>query len=187
MARPSKPISMIDAKKTHLTKEQRKIREEAEADTLSGVGMSESLSVKKDKVAHKEFLRVKKMLGAIEKDDALYETVINRYCELLSECEQLKEERRTAKETMEQIAKSVRDIDKQELAGDERADVLIALGRSLVNMQRTTNKIDSVINQKRTMLFNIEKENIFTIAAALRTVPKQKKEEVNPLLEALGK
>lgn len=187
MARPSKPINLIDKKKTHLTKEQRNLREKAEADSLSGIPMSETATVKKDKIAHKEFLRLKKLLGGIGKDDALYETVINRYCELLSECENLKIQRLNTEELVQEIRKEIKDFAKTELDPEMKAATLIELTKAIVSMQKTTNKIDSLLNQKRTMLFGIEKENIFTIASALRTVPKQAEKKEDALLQALGK
>ena len=45
---------------------------------------------------------------------------------------------------------------------------------------------DSAIQSKRKMLLDIEKENIMTIAAALRSIPKKSGDKKNALLEALG-
>ena len=36
--------------------------------------------VKKNKIANKEFKRINELLKKIEKNDAIYEAVINRYC-----------------------------------------------------------------------------------------------------------
>ena len=47
--------------------------------------------------------------------------------------------------------------------------------------------LDKQIMQKRRMLLDIEKENLMTIAAALRVIPKGKKEEVDPNADLFGK
>jgi hypothetical protein len=44
---------------------------------------------------------------------------------------------------------------------------------------------DRQIQVKRKMLFDIERENIMTIAAALRSIPKKEVKDSNPLREAL--
>jgi hypothetical protein len=46
--------------------------------------------------------------------------------------------------------------------------------------------LDKQIQTKRKMLLDIEKENIMTIAAALRSIPKKTDEKENPLLKALN-
>ena len=45
---------------------------------------------------------------------------------------------------------------------------------------------DRQIQTKRKMLFDIEKENVMTIAAALRSIPKQPETKKNALREALN-
>ena len=45
--------------------------------------------------------------------------------------------------------------------------------------------IDRNIAQKRKMLLDIEKENIMTIASALRSIPKKEEKQENPLLKIL--
>ena len=58
---------------------------------------------------------------------------------------------------------------------------------SLVNeMQRNIINLDKQIQAKRKMLLDIEKENVMTIASALRTIPKKEDKETNsPLLRVL--
>jgi predicted transcriptional regulator len=46
--------------------------------------------------------------------------------------------------------------------------------------------LDKQIQTKRKMLLDIEKENIMTIAAALRSIPKKPEDKTNPLKEALA-
>ena len=81
MARPSKPAKVIEMEnKSHRTKKELKARKQAEESLLSGVILKESKEVEGNPRAHKEFLRVRKLLSGIEKSDDLYGSVINRYC-----------------------------------------------------------------------------------------------------------
>ena len=78
MARPSKSTDVLKAEgKSHRTKAEMAQREAAEKALLTGITMRESSDVKKDKVAHREYQRVIKILTAIGKNDALFESVIN--------------------------------------------------------------------------------------------------------------
>ena len=54
-------------------------------------------------------------------------------------------------------------------------------------MQKNLVSLDRQVQSKRKMLSDIEKENIMTIAASLRSVPKKPEKKVNPLKEALSK
>ena len=54
-------------------------------------------------------------------------------------------------------------------------------------MQKNLVSLDRQVQSKRKMLSDIEKENIMTIAASLRSVPKKPVKKVNPLKEALSK
>ena len=45
--------------------------------------------------------------------------------------------------------------------------------------------LDRQVQGKRKMLLEIEKENIMTIASALRNIPKKAEEEEDPLLRVL--
>jgi len=42
-----------------------------------------------------------------------------------------------------------------------------------------------MIDKKRKMMLEIDKENVMTISAALRSIPKQPEKKENPLLAAL--
>lgn len=54
------------------------------------------------------------------------------------------------------------------------------------SMQKSLVSMDRQIQAKRRMLAEIEKENVMTIAASLRSVPKKPEKKTNPLKEALG-
>lgn len=54
------------------------------------------------------------------------------------------------------------------------------------NMQNTIIGLDKQIQSKRKMILDIEKENIMTIASALRSIPKKDEKAGSKLLEALN-
>ena len=185
MARPSKPISVLTSEaRSHMTAKQKADREQAEKEILSGGKILESSSVKRDPVAHKEFLRVCRILSKIDKNDASYETVINRYCELLAECIHLKEQRDYSWETFTEIRATFKMLAADNTL-EERIEVLTDLTKQLAGLTDAMNKIDKILDSKRQMLFAIEKENLFTIAGALRSIPKKVEKEEDDLMKVL--
>ena len=160
MGRPTKPLALV---KGHRTKAEKAVRQKAERSLLTGVSLKEWPEVKADPVAHKEFQRIKKVLKAINKDDALHEGVINRYCVLHSECkgfEILKDHCNT--ELQELFAAHVRS----------EIDFITYLDRKEQIHGRFL-ALDKKIMDKRKMMLSIEKENIMTIQSALRSIPKK--------------
>jgi len=185
MARPSKPASVLTIEsRSHYTKKQIEQRAKAEREILAGGKILESPSVKSDPTAHKEFLRVCRILSKIEKNDASYETVINRYCELLAECIHLKEQRDYSWETFTEIRATFKLLAADNTL-EERIEVLTNLTKQLAILTDAMNKIDKILDAKRSMLFAIEKENLFTIAGALRSIPKKVEKEEDELIKAL--
>lgn len=71
--------------KSHRTKKELRQREQAEKALLTGIPLKERQEVKDNEIAHKEFLRLKKLLEKINKFDDMYGAVINRYCILYPE------------------------------------------------------------------------------------------------------
>ncbi|MFS0820768.1 P27 family phage terminase small subunit [Bacillus sp. 1P02SD] len=85
--RPSKPVQLIklEGNKDRRTKAELEHREKMEKALYTGTNFKESPVVKADPVAHKEFLRLKKLYKKIEYVDGLDEQIINRYCMLVSQ------------------------------------------------------------------------------------------------------
>lgn len=167
MPRP-KPVSVLRAeKKSHRTKAELEAREKAEAELLSGMPITEREKVRQDKVAHDEFLRVKAVMEKIGKADSLYTGTINRYCEIYSEIRRHQEDREKLEAMRDKLADIVDNI-------DANADVKALEGviKAWTNYLRQLNNIELMIQQKRKMLGDIEKENCMTVAAALRSIPK---------------
>ncbi|MCE5294747.1 MAG: hypothetical protein LLF94_09075, partial [Chlamydiales bacterium] len=109
----------------------------------------------------------------IQKNDAIYEPVINRYCMLQAECLDF--------ETMR--GRHINNLQSLEKTDDMSWGDFYKLQ---FNMQKQILDIDRQIQTKRKMLLDIEKENIMTIAAALRSIPKKEEKSSNKLLEALN-
>lgn len=179
MARPSKSI---DSAKGHRTQQEKAQRKKAEEQAFSGRKMKAFEETKKNPIALKEFKRVQELFKAVGKNDAVYEAVINRYCILTAECEELLERKRTYATLITEIKEQI-----DELKENQRLEpaMFLRLIKEINATQVNINKIDSILNQKRKMMFDIEKENSMTVAAALRSIPKKVDESENPLLAAL--
>lgn len=180
MPTPSKPFTvLVNEKKSHRTKAELKQREQGEKALATGKALKERPEVKANPVAHKEFTRLNKLLKGIEKNDAIYEAIINRYCILQAECFDFEQKRESFyKDIQELTADKNRLIDSEEMS-------LSAYYKLKNNMQSQIIALDRQVQTKRKMLLDIEKENIMTIAAALRSIPKKVDEKENPLLKAL--
>lgn len=180
MPTPPKPhIVLINEGKSHRTKAELKQREEAEKALVTGEKLKERKEVKENPIAHKEFRRISKLLKNIEKNDALYEPIINRYCQLQAECKDFEEKR-------EQVFKSMLDLESSK-EDFEKNDDIKSYYKMILDMQKNMVNIDKQVQSKRIMLLNIEKENIMTIASALRSIPKKVDEETTDPLKGLNK
>ncbi len=175
MPTPPKPYLVLKAeKKSHRTKAELKLREEGEKALATGVALKERPEVKANPIAHKEFLRINKLLKKIGKNDAIYEAVINRYCLLQAECTEFEERREKFYEQMKELEERV-----TEMEPDDYFKLQSEMQKNIINL-------DKQIQSKRKMLFDLEKENIMTIASALRSIPKKTEKNENPLLKALN-
>lgn len=182
MPTPPKPFTVLKAEgKSHRTKKELKLREEGEKALATGVALKERPEVKANPVAHKEFLRLNKLLKKIEKNDAIYEPIINRYCTLQAECVDMEEKRERIFQQAQRLEQKL-----DELGEDIDFKDLRAVTNDIASIYATMIALDKQIQTKRKMLLDIEKENIMTIAAALRSIPKKVDKQENPLLKALN-
>lgn len=170
MPTPPKPVIMLEQeKKSHRTKAEKAIRKQAEKSTISGKKLTERPEVNSDPIAHKEYLRVSKLMASIEKDDALYTNIINRYCQLHAECRRQEEKLETLRlETDEWIEEHKKN-----------GTVGVRYLRLLSEVQKNISTLESICNTKRKMMLDIEKECLMTIASALRSIPKKPEKEKN--------
>lgn len=177
MPTPPKPfVVLVNEKKSHRTKSELKMREEGEKALSTDFKIKERKEVKQNKVAHREFQRIIKLLENINKDDAIYEAVINRYCLIQAECFDFEVKREKFYNDMSKLEDK---YNKDEMSLSEYYSLINDMQKNIIN-------IDKQIQAKRKMLLDIEKENVMTIASALRTIPKKEdKEANNPLLKVL--
>ena len=83
MPTPSKPYTVLQGeKRSHRTKAELNQRKQAEDALSSKTKIRKRKEIRENEIANKEFNRIMKLLDGIDKDDALYEPVINRYCML---------------------------------------------------------------------------------------------------------
>ena len=182
MPTPPKPFTVLKAEgKSHRTKKELKLREEGEKALATGVALKERPEVKANPVAHKEFIRINKLLKNIEKNDAIYEPIINRYCILQAECVDMEEKREKIYQQAKMLEQKL-----EELGEEVEFNDLRAVTNDIAHIYGTMIALDKQVQAKRKMLLDIEKENIMTIAAALRSIPKKAEKNENPLLKALN-
>lgn len=185
MSRPPKPYVVLkNEKKSHRTKSELKQRKQAEESLLTGVALKERQEVNANPVAHKEFLRIRRLLKEIGKNDDIYGPIINRYCMIQAECIEFEEKREEFYKLIHELKKEYDDITKN-MAPDEKGSFLLEYTKTMDKLSRSMINLDKQIQTKRRMLFDIEKENIMTIAAALRSIPKKEETGENPLLKVL--
>lgn len=186
MARPSKPSSVIKIEgRSHRTKAELASRAKAESGLLSGRKMKRRPEVLENEEAKKEYNRVNKLLTSIDKNDALYEAVINRYCIIYAETKDLEERR----EEVHQLALQLREdmgVAFNDLPADEAAAYRIEYAKQINVMLSKMLDIDKMIEKKRKALMDIEKENVMTIASSLRSIPKKQESKTSAINKALG-
>lgn len=185
MGRPPKPAAVIEAeKKSHRTKAELKTRKNAESGLLSKRKLQERGEVKENKTAHAEFQRVSKLMKAIGKDDALYSSGINTYCLLYAEIGDLREQMKMLDETGEMLRETFGHlVDDPEHAIDP--EEIIQFEKAFTRLISQRLNIGAAIDKKRKMMLDIDKENVMTISAALRSIPKQPEKKESALMAAL--
>lgn len=150
--RPGKRLELIEG---HLTKAQIAARREAEAALSGGIKMRMSAAVKSDKLARKYFARLVEIFEKIDMCDAAMENVINRYCIMLSE--------------HDQMAGALAEIN-DALEREEDRDAASPLLEKKAALEAALRKL-------RDQLLAIEKENLLTAQSKIRAVPKQREEK----------
>lgn len=180
MPTPPKPFSVISSeKKSHRTKKELEARQKAEESLATGVRMKVRQDVKQNEIAYKEYKRVAKLLRNISKDDDLFGACINRYCQLYAECKDFEEKR----EVFYQRANKLEERE-SEILGNEEMSYREYYGL-LAELQSQVVSLDKQIQAKRKMMFDYEKENLMTVAAGLRSIPKKETSSEDPLKELL--
>ena len=134
MPTPAKPFQVLATeKKSHRTKAELKLRKEGEEALSSKIKMKERKEVKANKLAHKEFKRVKELLQNIDKDDALYENVINRYALLIAECSEFEEKRERFYKDMDKL--DAQFVEDENFTMKEYTQLLCNMQKNILFMQ----------------------------------------------------
>lgn len=160
--RSSKTTDQIkDEKKSHRTKAELEYREAAEQAVFTGFKFKERDKVKNNPVAHKEFIRLKKLYKQIQYIDALDEVIINRYCLTLAEIEPLEQ----------LLEKMQEDVDECEKPSER-----IALYKTIAGTLMS-------VNRMKTLVTAWEDRMLLTPAGRMRAIPKtpQRKQPQSPL------
>ena len=172
MGRPAKPYSVITGEgKSHRTAEEMRVRKAAEEAVLTGIKISEEKRVKEDPEAHDIFKRIIKLLEKIQKNDAIYEKTINRYCVMSAECLRMETRIERLIERHQRLSELVEDAENIK-DSDERIKAVLNIEKQLTHIDITINTTEGKLQTKRNSLLAIEKECCMTVAAALRTIPK---------------
>ena len=170
MSRPAKSyLQLIRENKSHRTKEELEIRKKGEESLLSKVKIKEFKETKSNKIAHAEFKGIIRLLEKVEKNDDLFAGAINRYCCLRAECIEIDERRET-------LYKNIQDL-QNEYEKDENFMDKAEYFSLQAKLTAQYLAADKQLSPKRKMMFDIEKENLLTIASALRCVPKSPDKE----------
>ena len=182
MPTPPKPAKVIQLeKKSHRTKKELNQRVKGEKELVSGTTLKERPEVANNIIAHNEFTRLSGLLTGIEKNDAIYEVIINRYCLMIAECADMENKRELIFNQAQRLETKL-----EELGAEADFKELRAVTNDIAYIYGAMIALDKQVQSKRKMLLDIEKENIMTIAAALRSIPKKTENKKNALLEALG-
>lgn len=158
--RPTKPLALVQG---HRTKAEKAVRAKEESNLITGISLKEWPEVRENELAHERFIRIKKLLKIINKDDALFEPVMNRYCLLLSECNEFEKMKEQIKLDLEQLEKKHKS---------RKIDFLKYMDYK-TKLQSSVMSCDKKIMEKRKAILDIEKENALTITSALRSIPKK--------------
>ncbi|MGG7058720.1 hypothetical protein ACQPUZ_10520 [Clostridium tertium] len=173
MPTPPKPFSVLKSEgKSHRTKKELKLREQGEKALSTGTALKARSEVKKNKIANKEFKRINELLKKIEKNDAIYEAVINRYCLIYAECIDFEDRKNKLYELVEKLENQFEES-KEYLEQEDLAKETRKFAKAISEIMGSIVELDKQLQPKRKMLLDIEKENIMTIASALRVIPKK--------------
>lgn len=173
---PKSYLQLIEEGKSHMTKEELEFRKAQEEALLTKVPMSEFKETKDNPKAHEEFLRIKNLFRKINKNDDIFAGTINRYAQIVAEISDYalkREELQSDIQEVKEMWKVEKNLPKEEREFS-KYQYLDTLGR----LQGQLMSIDKLIQTKRKMLLDIEKENIMTVMAALKAIPKKPPSQV---------
>lgn len=165
--RPSKPVQLIklEGNKDRRTKAELEHREQMEKKLKTGTAFREEPATKADPVAHKEFLRLRKLYKEIEFVEGLDQATINRYCQLKGQEDFLQQLYNQVKEAIEKS----KQLSKKLSYYDELKEIITKQ------------------NQVRDKMLKLEDRLFLNPVARMRSIPKKPKEkkEESPMAKFL--
>ncbi len=175
--RPAKSVEVLKLEgKSHRTKQELAIRKAAEEASMTGKKITETKDIKEDPVAHQEFVRVRKLLKLIGKDDEIYGAAVRRYCLNKSKLASVDAEVIHLKDELVEL--------KDSRSGFK--DNIAEYYRLTTKMEDTITKKEQLAKSYRLEMIDFEKENCMTIKSALRAIPKKPETKTNALKDLLA-
>lgn len=161
----AKPTALLRLEgKGHRTKAEMEYRERGEKALKTDITFFEQPQVKADKIAHREFLRLRRLYAKIELVEALDEQCINRYCQEISETANL----RSHIAQLDADLESEDDVDRRLKLYEMRGKACVALSKN------------------KEYLIKLEDRLFLNPAARIRAIPKTPpKEEAKTGMAAL--
>lgn len=172
-SRKSLSVMESEGKKPHRSNKEIEERRRNERAAFTGITIKEHPEVKTNEVAHKEYLKIIKILNAVNKNDASFENIVNRYCEIYAEIDDLRNRKDGIKKSLELIESKINTEFDSKLFSNQ------------TNLTKTLMSIDGKIDNKRKILFDYEKQLGFTIDSASKMICTKTEEEEDPLLSIL--
>ena len=161
MPTPRKPLQLMTK---HMANDDKEYRAEAEESLLTGEVWKEYPEVKSNAMAHKFFKRLTDLYSRIEKNDAMTEPIINRYCMMQAECYDFEAKREKFNSNLDAL------MDDDELDRETKYKLEAQMQQSIIS-------VDKQIMSKRKMLLDIEREMLLTLKAQLASIPKKEPEK----------
>lgn len=159
MPTPSKPANLILLeKKSHRTKAEIAFRKSGEKSMKTSPIFYEAPQTRADKIAHLEFLRLRRLYAKIELVDALDQQVINRYCLEISNTHRLQE--------------LIKQLDGELEEAEEFTDRM-----KVYDLIRSVNV---AVAKNKDLLLKYEDRLFLNPAARIRAVPKTPPKEEQP-------
>ena len=161
MPQNRKPVQLLQG---HITVSERKARGDYEKSMATGEPWKEYPEVKQDTTAHRFFRRLTDLYRRIDRNDALTENLINRYCLLQAECADFEQKRQLFSQNLAEL------MDDETIEPQEKYKLESAMQRSIMD-------VDRQIMSKRRMLLDIEKESLMTLRGQLAAIPPKSKDD----------
>ena len=155
MSRPSKPAALIEAEgnTNHRTKAELEYRKNAEKALYTGEKFKEINQVKNNPIAHKEFLRLKRLYSKVSFMDALDQQIINRYCLEVANVQKLQD-------LAEKMEKKIDDCEELD-AG------------KLVQLYKSISGIHAQIQSCKNLLLKYEDRLFLNPMGRIKSIPKK--------------